>query len=882
MGLFSGKTKVYVASSVYNLAGDIKDRANYMKTTVISSMLTGNFAMSDTINRSYLNGPGIRMRLFSSWSKDKYDPYIGMAGGTIGVIASIDPAVVSSQIPVNTGSTVHIQSATIGFGDFQEWCDQYVYENLPSRINERFDIDINEDTNLITMTSLDGGSPVSFVPYNFEQGSLYLYADYFVYKSGQVDPPEVGPVRTYDNEDDLPSTLLWTTISKDNTPETTRLSKRVTVTATYSDGRPTETSTTDSYSDYTWDSYIKVYKRGFSSSPNESTIVIDNRVMTHKKIGQTRTDNSSSSEDIDIGGGIIKTVKTDVAQEYLATLYTSQSVTNNTTITAAGAPRMLIYKRGDGNAVLDTLFETEETDNRFYPFIPIRDDETWIEENQDMYSLCKKAMKKATGGKLPDVIKSLKDNDKIGDIQFIYGAFGCSLNSPENTAKEYIYRFFNMATAAFPTDPRYPTMEAVIAGYEEANKQAEAYAKWWADNTGGGSVTSTPPPLPEYPTIPRRSFRVYSDKGYKYDMTIAWSFVFETSHSGQGWPGAKQSELKSRYAGDVTLNQIAYRVVAGESLVESTIPTVLQEYELLWQTSATTYKRLRLFGLVHSNRVYKNKYVNIDVAEAMSDLDESGFIIPLHTNIYRSMSLTHSTQLSTACTYLVMNSYKKVKEKWYATSAFKVVVIVVAIVISAFSFGAGGAGILGAYGTVGAALGFTGLAALIVGAIANTIAAIVLISIIQAGSIALFGDKLGAIIGAVASVVAMSAGTALATGSTISGSFGSMMNATNIAQLTSSVGNGISKYINATTMETIRKTESIMQQYTVDSRAVQDKYEELFGSGSMGKLDPMDFVNTESLDIFLTRTLLTGSDIADMSLNMISSFGDLTLDTKLT
>jgi len=66
MGLFSGKTKVYVASSVYNLAGDIKDRANYLKTTVVGSVLADNSnrTITDDITRSYINGPGIRMRQY--------------------------------------------------------------------------------------------------------------------------------------------------------------------------------------------------------------------------------------------------------------------------------------------------------------------------------------------------------------------------------------------------------------------------------------------------------------------------------------------------------------------------------------------------------------------------------------------------------------------------------------------------------------------------------------------------------------------------------------------------------------------------------------------------------------------------------------------------
>lgn len=881
MGLFSGKTKIYVASSVYNLAGDVNTRPNYMKTTVIGAVMQGNLSMADIINNSYMGGPGIRMRLFSSWSQDNYDDVIGLAAGSLGVVATIDPSVIASQITPPSGETVYVQAAEIDFADFQQWCDQYIYENYPNRVNEGFEIDIDEDTNLITMTSTEGGSTITFIPDNFVQGALYLYADYTFYKAPTTEPPVVGPVTTYDTEAELPSTFLWTMVSNTTTPESTALNEHVEAVSTYSDGRPPETVTTDSPSTYSWNSYVKEYKRGFTTALNPTTVVVDNRVMTHKKIGTKVSDTTVDTEVVDIGGGVTKTTVTTTTTESVKIQYTSQSVTNNTTMTAAGEPQMLIYKQGDGNTVLDSLFDTDSTNDRFYPFIPIRNNKTWVETDSSVWPLCKTAFKKSTGGKLTKVVTELKDNGKIGDIQYIYGTFGCSLNTPEDTAKEYIYRFFNMATASFPPDPMYPTLDAVIAGFESANAAAEDYVNWWNTHGGeGADVTNPPPPLPEYPVIPSRTFRVRSNKSYKYDMSVSWNYVFETSHSGQAWSGAKQGQLKTRYAGDVVLTRKNIRTdPSTNKLVLSTTTKSMQEYEMLWQTGPDTYSKLRILGLSHKNRVYKNKSVNTDVSEAMGDADESGFIIPLNTSIYRSMSLTRSTQLATACTYLVMNSYKKVKEKWYQTGAFKIAVIVVAVAIAVFTSGAGGAGILGMYGSVGAALGFSGLAAVIIGAVANAIAAMVLISILQTVSVSLFGDKLGFIVAAVASIVAMNVGTALATGSTMSTMVANMASAPNIIQMTSAVGNGISQYINASTADLVRETERVMQRYNADAIEVQRRYEEMFGTSGQGVIDPMQFISMESLDTFLSRTLLTGSDIADMSLNLINNFTETTLST---
>ena len=142
-------------------------------------------------------------------------------------------------------------------------------------------------------------------------------------------------------------------------------------------------------------------------------------------------------------------------------------------------------------------------------------------------------------------------------------------------------------------------------------------------------------------------------------------------------------------------------------------------------------------------------------------------------------------------------------------------------------------------------------------------------------------DKLGFIIAAIASMVAMNVGTAMSTGTSLSTLASEMMNAQNIMQLTSSVGNGISQYINASTAATIQKAEKVMQQYNTDMMAINKQYEEMFGIAGQGVIDPMQLVSMESLDSFLSRTLMTGSDIADLSLDMIGNFSDMTLNTDL-
>ena len=89
----------------------------------------------------------------------------------------------------------------------------------------------------------------------------------------------------------------------------------------------------------------------------------------------------------------------------------------------------------------------------------------------------------------------------------------------------------------------------------------------------------------------------------------------------------------------------------------------------------------------------------------------------------------------------------------------------------------------------------TGIAALIVGAVANALAAMILTKLIGYASTKVFGDKIGAIVGAIASVVAVSIGTGMANGATMAESFNGLMSAPNLIQLSNAAGNGYAQYM---------------------------------------------------------------------------------------
>ena len=115
MGIFGSRKKTYVSSVVYNMAGDELKRPNYLKTTVLSSILNGRPSISDDIVGSYLEGPGMRFRSFYKWAdRTDYNDVIGLVTGTILTGNNLDQEVLVDELPVSLGSTANLQTARIG------------------------------------------------------------------------------------------------------------------------------------------------------------------------------------------------------------------------------------------------------------------------------------------------------------------------------------------------------------------------------------------------------------------------------------------------------------------------------------------------------------------------------------------------------------------------------------------------------------------------------------------------------------------------------------------------------------------------------------------------------------------------------------------------
>ena len=301
-----------------------------------------------------------------------------------------------------------------------------------------------------------------------------------------------------------------------------------------------------------------------------------------------------------------------------------------------------------------------------------------------------------------------------------------------------------------------------------------------------------------------------------------------------------------------------------------------------WQTGASSWKRLTIRGLVHQNFIYKGKYVEIGAHEALDDEDESGFIIPLHYDTWRSMSLRDTTQMATACVFLVINCYKVKKKKWYQTGIFKILLFIAIVVVSTIIFGPQSLLITGPLVTVTAT---APLLIVLSASLANALTALIITKIIGMVAVEAFGEKIGSIIGAVVAFAALSVASGIKAGLSVAQVFTQMMNPVNLAMLANSLGEGIARILQVEVRETFAKTQDVLDQYSQQSKSISQLYEQNIGYGR-GMFDPTMLLDSkqwfvEPGETFLARTLMTGSDIAELSNALVASFSDLTLSTDL-
>ena len=290
MGLFSSKTKYYVASQIYNLAGDLSDRPSYMKSLAVQSAIIGD-NIAGRIQEGIFQGPGFNLRSFQKWANLNYNQGLPTADITVDEVATLAP--IRNQIPIPSGSPVGssivVINAVLTEADAEYWIEQYIIDNRPDLKSKSWAYEQDDLTNEITVTFSDNTPDLVFIPTNWYPEAQYVIARYLVSSPGthsdQVNHGVRGPFKTIGGV----GIAGFAETARESRPEISfSLVRKETVRTEYKNNIPatqtvTETSVNATHiPEVVW--YLKDTNKGFYAGTTIPHIYRERKIVTYNKI----------------------------------------------------------------------------------------------------------------------------------------------------------------------------------------------------------------------------------------------------------------------------------------------------------------------------------------------------------------------------------------------------------------------------------------------------------------------------------------------------------------------------------------------------------------------------------------------------------------------
>ena len=526
-------------------------------------------------------------------------------------------------------------------------------------------------------------------------------------------------------------------------------------------------------------------------------------------------------------------------------------ITTSVTTEVLSHPKYFFYQIGTGKyPELDQNYSAGTLSSSFYPSIPMRVDNVDFtaeaRRKTKLFTTSEKYLKKV-GIDILEIADSINDNEQINEIDYAFIVFGVELGVKTEAGKEYLWNFFQFLRN--------------ITVFNRTD-----FENWENGDRRGNPKTNT---------LKIRHPRLPKDR---HNIELQWQYVDTRVVNGKINPNAKVNDVTIE-AGDN--KSFSFR---GMDILLDVSALVVRK-----QINESAYEELVIAGLTYENHVYNGHSVILTAMDAMNDPEENGFILPLNQQVLNSMPLRVTTQLGYECVHVVFNCYQIVKKKWYQRGWFKVLIVIVAIVITAVTWGADGGSSLAAAMSWKAAVAM-GVSSALVAYVAATIyvlGALVISTIIAAGATELFGEEWGAVIAALATMVVMNWGAAGKTAGAASSTTKSTLTASQIIQNTVSVvSKSYEGYLRGEFSE-IQEESSLMQkEYETEMERIQALYKELLSPGTElidieGFIDATQNFHAETPGVFFGRTLMTGSDIVQMTHGLIENFVDIGLDLRL-
>lgn len=902
---FMSETKIIAGSSSYNLAGDQKSRGNFLKSTILSLVVSGSSenGMGKGIVDAHINGPAAKYRRFFKWAETSgFNDRVGNYTGTLFATSTLSQAGFDFIAPILPTQQKRLVSYTVGPYNPEFIATALIAEFRPERRGQSFEVEqemhwvavnfvLNEyvPTGRLIVRYADGGIDYFDSGLNSLNPGMFAYV---IYEKRDLIPDQNTDTGTIEveTEEEIPP-LVGGIGSKVPNIIPVAMQRKITTKVERPDEDDEITEETENVST-NFNAWTRTRERTVESTGNPNTIIttIIQDEEAHYEIDEAEPVEEVTTEEIpdpeNPGEEITITTTVTTIEPVLLKFFKYRRRTKIEQQEPWHAPVYKVYQQGTSAYGDSVMFSTQVALRKFFPVLPLRRFNVSVKSDTfpDQYAWNRRASLKAFGTKQQynKILNSMEDSDSINDIDHAWVVFGVALGAKTDDGLEYLYRFFKGVVDGTPITNKLRESEEVAEAWEEFALEVED--KWnintpTVDSEGNYTYTTIKPPA-----IEDYIFNVSAREGmadWEYGVVISAKGGHITT--GEGFHPLSKGKVGQcwvHHKSSLTIRVPEYTVEEGgdgDSRAYYVFhPSTTAVIAFGRQLSENVWEEYEMFDLVHTNHVHKGKNVVTLAEKALANPDENtGFIIPLHEGAFRESGLIERTQLSLECTHLVLNYYEKQKIPWYASGFFKIILIAVVIVVSVVTMGGGAAaagGVLGTNVAVGAALGFAGTAAIVAGAVANALAAALISAVIAKASTALFGDKLGALIAAVVSMVVInlaSNGGQFKLSDTIDG----LTKADNLMRLSMSGISAVGDHFAGKAMELAQETMQLQADYVKQMEEIQQMTSELLGNGVDAQmLTAAIRYASEKPENFLQRTLMTGDDIVDATIKLVETF----------
>jgi hypothetical protein len=238
---------ISVGSSAYNLAGDVVNRANFMKNTILSTLFSGasKGGLGNGIIDAHLAGPATSYTRFFKWAETSgYNTQVGNLGGLIYSSRSLSPAGFSYLVPALATHDQRAITFSITALDLHLIALEWIINNTPANRYLTFAATLEKTSGFLgTLTgnvliTYTGGATAVFTPaYNLNNNMPFVY---LYHEQRLLSVPEI-------------TDTGWITLAAPETPPakvdftgtptidvvTGSLDKTITTDTSYSNGNPT-------------------------------------------------------------------------------------------------------------------------------------------------------------------------------------------------------------------------------------------------------------------------------------------------------------------------------------------------------------------------------------------------------------------------------------------------------------------------------------------------------------------------------------------------------------------------------------------------------------------------------------------------------------------